>query len=251
MKFDKNAIFEENSNPEILKSYLNHEKKYLECVYLQILRNSESENFTKSALFNFLNCSDYLIERIFKIMKMNKSENKSISLKEFTNCITNIFSRVFWEAEGLKRIELIFNLISYSNDSLNFKELIIFVNQLLFEAFCKAKLANYTNLILTCKNLKNYLKNFFLLQDSGFDKKTKIPKADFCKILENNPSLINLFFYLLNLISPLNENLLAKICKSQCSFYSNDDFESEFDLNETTEMNQINSLYINQENEKF
>lgn len=255
MKFEKKVFAENKINIKIVKNYMNQEKKYLECIYFQILRNSQNEEFTEYNLYNFLSFSDFLHKRIFNTI--NKNNNKGnemnhISIEDFKSCLSIIFSPFYIGEEENKRDELIFKLISDLNDALIFSEIRDFFNHLIFEAFCKAKITEYDLFIFAYKSLKNFIKKYFFLNVLNFRKNSIISKNDFFKILKKNPIVKNLIIFLLNLVSPLNEKLLTKVCKRDINFHLNDDFEPEWDLYDTqVETPKINDFSKYKEKEVF
>jgi len=233
MNSEKNRFSNGKLNYIVAQDYLNKEKEYLECHYFQVLRNSNDEKFTEFNLYNFLSFSDYLHKRIFKIINKKANNNNTIKLLDFTNCISDLFSVFSSEKVEINKNELIFNLISDSKDTFDFFDLKEFLNNLIFEAFCKAKLTDFDKFIFSCKQVKTNIKKIFILHCNHFNNKYKISKVHFYTILKNNPFLKTFIKYLLNLISPINQKLIKKVCKHNYNFFINDEFENDWDLYNT------------------
>jgi len=233
---------EENPITKSIKSYINKEQKYLECLYFQVLRNSKNEDFTESNLNKVLNFSIYLRERIFKLMtlKNNSIENpKAISLESFIQVLRKLFTKYYLKSnEEAIKIELLYDLIFIKTDShleTSFSSITEFLNNIVFEASNKAKIEYFHVFQLTCTNAKKLFKNAFKESDPLFSKSSIIDKQLFCKTLGKNRLLFNLIVFILNLISPLNENLLHKINNKDYILHSNDDFEPESEVEELIE----------------
>jgi len=252
MKFVKKVHLNDKRNSELVYNYLNSEKKYLECIYFQVLRDSKNDEFTEYDLCNFLSFSDYLHKKIFRFLNKNTNKSNSIKFEDFSNCITKLFSLYSSEEEEMKKNELIFNLISEANEILTFCEIKEFLNNLIYEIFCKAKLTNYESLTLLCRKVNKYFKNIFNCNCYNIRKNSKISKEEFCKIFEKNTELKNFILYLLNLISPKNEKLLQMVSKNDNNFYINDDFETDYEMYNTEENTpRINSISDYKDKEIF
>ena len=106
----KSNLEESPENPH--KSYYlysNCQKKYLEIIYFQFLRNNKNETFSKYNLMSFLDISEYLCTKIFQVFDSKKIQH--LSLEDFVNGISLFYSKYF--PENWKNLtNFIFYLIS-------------------------------------------------------------------------------------------------------------------------------------------
>jgi len=209
----KQELLVENQNyserehlKELKELYLQREKNYLEVLYFQILRNSKADNFDKYCLLNFFSFSEYLNSRIFQVLSKNK---EYIKLNEFISGVNLLFSK-FLPRNGKHLTEIIFDLISNNTEFVTFRTIKEFTNNLLFDCFCNAQIYEYEFFILFTKNLSKLINRTFKI-GSKMSKFYKINRNEFLVIIEKNPLFIKIFIILLNLLSPINENLIYKL----------------------------------------
>jgi len=222
--------------------FIKKEKKYLEILYIQIMRNSKSDNFDKSCLLNFLCLSEYLNSKIFSAL--SKDNKQTLKLEEFTSGISLLFS-LYFQIKGEKLITSIFNMISNNSDSItSYKAISEFINNLLFDCMCKASRYEYDFFIILASNLSALVKKAFQIGKHN-TKLTQFTYRDFCRMIEKSPVLVNIIILMLNMLSPINDKLIDKfIDQKEFEIFENDDFEdeSEFKQEQEDETPIINSL---------
>jgi len=217
--------------------YFKKENNYLEVLYFEILRNSNSDNFDEYCLINLLSSSEYLNSRIFQILSKNKEDLKLI---EFISGIGLVFSK-FLPSKGKQLTEMIFYLISNNTESITYQSIKEFANNLIFDCFCRAQIYEYQFFILFTKDISRLIKKTFSI---GIKKKKfyKFYKNEFFLIIEENTLFIKILILLLNLISQINEKMICKLIQTnEITILNNDDFEKEFEI-EYDKTPRINSL---------
>ncbi len=221
------------TDEELYYSYCKREKQYLEIIYFQYIRNLKIDNFSRLSLYYYLDISEYLSSKIFNII--NKKQTKELCLEEFMNGIILIFSKYFPE-NGKALTNILFNLISDNSDYFNYEKLSDLFNHLIFEISIKSKFYSYEFLITITKKIREYITKIFGINSANV-KTIKFYKKEFYKIIEKNPSFINLTILLLNLITPINEKLISKLSGSSVKVSLNDEFEDEYELDFENEDN--------------
>lgn len=218
--------------------YLEKEKKYLETLYFQILRNSKVDNFDENCLINFFSFSEKMNSIIFQVIS---NENKGdLKLVEFTNKISFLFSKYLPKNPRLL-IEIVFNIISCNTEIITYDSIKQFLNNLLFECLCKAQIYKYDFYMNFCKSLKDSIRNTFSINKLNSNQR-KFIKKDFVEIIEKNPIFLKLIIFLLNILSPINEKLILKfVYYDDIEIFNNDDFEEETEI-EDEKTPRINTL---------
>jgi len=230
--------FEPKHIAELKNLYLEKERNYLEVLYFQILRNSNEDKFQQNCLMNFFSFSEYLSSKIFQVLS-NKNEEE-LKLNEFIRGVNLLFSK-FLPRNGEQLTETIFKIISNNSETITYLSIKEFANNILFDCFCKAQIYEFEFFLVFSKNLSRLIKKVF-----SIGKKTpklyNFNKNQFKLIVEKNPFFIKILIILFILLSPINENLILKLCKSnKINIFDNDDFENEFEfeLDKTPRINSI------------
>lgn len=225
-------------------SYFKKEKEYLEIIYFQILRNSKAENFDRICFMNFTCFSEYLNSKLFRVLA--KENKKKLKLNEFISGISLLFSLYFPLDSSETPISLIFDLISDNSNSVSYKSIREFSNNLLFDCMCKAAKYDFDFLIELTNNLFLVIKKTFKI-GTLYSKQTEFSKRDFCLLLNENPVFLNIIVLLLNMLSPINEELVRKFLEQKnFKYFENDDFEDELEF-EAEETPRVNSLPITED----
>jgi len=237
---DDKEVFEKINFSAINNLYFDKEKKYLEVLYFQILRNSKAEKFDQRCLMYFLSCSEYLNSKIFQVLsKKNKEELK---LNEFISGISLLFSK-FLPRNGKILLETIFDLISDNSDSITYQLIKEFTNNTLFDCLCKAQIHQFEFLIIFSKNISQLIKKTFSINKKD-QKLKKFSKNEFLIIMKKNPFLIKILIMMIYLLSPINEKITLKMSRqNNIVIFNNDDFEKEFEYEFEYDLTpRINSL---------
>lgn len=211
---------------EIYHSYFDCEKKYLEILYFQYLRNLKVHKFNKMNLIYFLDISEYLSTKIFSIVDKNKKD--CLSLEEFIGGISVIFSKYFPE-NGKQLTNYIFAMMCDNSNMINYERITEFLNNLLFEVSIKSKLYNFEFFLNLVKKIRDFVAKIFLINSANV-KVANFTRKDFIKIIEKSPEFINLIILLMHLLSPINEKLVLKLSQIKIRVSLNDDFEEEYEI---------------------
>ena len=94
---------------EFSLKYQKREKQYLETIYLQIIRNSKTEKFSKNILYEYLRICDFISSKIFT--NLTKKTENILNLENFVTGITLLLSK-FSMNNNSELPEIIFNLLS-------------------------------------------------------------------------------------------------------------------------------------------
>jgi len=223
---NKNYDYEREHLNSLKELYFKKEKNYLEVLYFQILRNSKADNFDEYCLMNLFSFSEFLNSRIFKVLSKNK---ETLKLNGFIFGINLLFSK-FLPRSGKQLTEMIFDLISNNTESISYQLIKEFANNLIFDCFNNAQIYEFEFFIIFSKNLSRLIKFTFSI-GLKYNKFYKFCKNEFLTITEKNPLFISILILLLNLLSPINENLILKLYKpNNIVMFNNDDFENEFEF---------------------
>jgi len=218
--------------------YLEKEKNYLQVIFIQFLRNINSEKFDECCLMNLFCFSEYLNSKIFQVL--SKKNKKDLKLDEFISGINLLFSKLL-PANGKILTEIIFDLISNTTESIIYQSIKEFANNILFECFCKAQIYDFEYFLIFSKNLRRLIKKTFSI-GLNYTKLYKFCKDEFLIISNKNSLFIKILIILLNLLSPINENLIFKLINTNdIQIFNNDDFEKEIEI-EFDESPRINPL---------
>ena len=114
---------------EFSLKYQKREKQYLETIYLQIIRNSKTEKFSKNILYEYLRICDFISSKIFT--NLTKKTENILNLENFVTGITLLLSK-FSMNNNSELPEIIFNLLSYNKEFTSYEKIITFFNHLLF-----------------------------------------------------------------------------------------------------------------------
>ncbi len=179
---------------------------------------------------DYINISEIHIKnKIFNFL--DKEKKNHLSLQNLTDFMGIFFSKNYPTDEN-KFLNVIFSiLIEENQDMIILISLIEFLNYIILEAIMKAKIQEFKFYNKTRKYIKNYVIKVFSTEINNLDKNsTLINNEVFTKIFLNHPDLLKIVKLSINLITPINEKFLDKISKNEFNFYSNDDFEAEYDI---------------------
>jgi len=240
------ATAENISNPEADEetyySYFTRQRQYLEIIYFQNIRNLKIDSFSRLSFYYFLEISEFLSSKIFNIL--DKKQSNQLSLEEFINGVILIFSKYFPE-NGKALTNIIFYLISDNSENFNYEKISEFFNNLISECLMKSKIYSFDFYSSLIKKIRDYILKIFSINSQNV-KTIKFSKKDFLKVIEKNPSLINLITMLLNLLTPINEKLVSKLAENSVKISLNDDFEDEYEIDSDNDETKpkINSIPV-------
>lgn len=192
IKDSSNTIFQitENSDDKKEKTSENEIKEldlYLEIIFFQFLKNSQSEIFTKFHLYDLLELPENICYSIFLAFQKEKKEN--LSLAEFKYGMKTLFTNYKYicffnnENQNLnyssfkKEIEeknkMFFKILIYENETINAKDIITRIQNFILFIILNFQAYSLINALLKCLMTIKYLikKSFHeLILEENFDE---------------------------------------------------------------------------------